>query len=275
MATGYYSLILQYIQLDDETRKIMDHYNAELSEDVKRKIGFTSVDLVEPDGCRQKECNIGNLVSDAFAAYFENLRSNASFVLRSTRSECNNTLALVNGGNIRTSISAGNITYKNAISTLPFSNSLGLFTATGAELLEVFHHSADQFRKGGFMQVSGFQVSYKQKDNQLELDLVKVNCQRGWEPINENATYQVVLNNFIATGGDNYTMISPDSFEDFQYSDFEVFVNYVEKHDDVAIGLEQRITITKSSAAMNLLQANVIAFVVLIQYFWNKQYKTG
>ena len=235
-----------------------------------RKIGFTDVELEEPETCRREECNIGNLISDAFSLYFEEQRVNNSL-----ESECNNTLALINGGNIRSSISKGNITYKAVISTLPFNNELGLLHAKGSDLIDIFKASANQYRKGGFMQVSGFKVSYNlTNDKLLVLDKLQVNCKKGWQDIVANFTYLVVLNDFIAKGGDNYTMINPDNFINYMYSDAEVLTKHIEKVQNATTLIENRVVIVdKSSAASRLLQINMIV-IFLIQVLWNKRYTT-
>ena len=68
--------------------------------------------------------------------------------------------AFVNSGNIRTEIFAGDITWRDIYSVLPYFNELTVVEVTGqqiADLLEFGAHAEpEQF--GGFMQVSG--ISY-------------------------------------------------------------------------------------------------------------------
>ena len=65
--------------------------------------------------------------------------------------------ALVNGGAIRTDLSAGEITYGDILSVFPFNNEICVIEASGQQILDALewgaHGLPDQF--GGFLQVSG------------------------------------------------------------------------------------------------------------------------
>ena len=122
------------------------------------------------------------------------------------------------------------------------------------------------------MQVSGFRVSYKLTDaQQLVLDKVEVNCTRGWQSISSDATYLVVLNNFIANGGDGYSMIKPENYTDYMFIDSDIFTKYIGQVKNATTLIENRLQIVgKSSAAARLLQINMVV-VLLIHFVWNKR----
>ena len=71
------------------------------------------------------------------------------------------TIAIVNGGGIRTGIKAGNITTRHLMSTFPFGNNLALITLNGKDIKHTLELSASLLDKcgrgksGGFLQVSG------------------------------------------------------------------------------------------------------------------------
>lgn len=218
------------------------------------------------------------MIADAFASYFDKrLRGEEAF-----ESQCNTTLSIINGGNIRSSIGKGKISYKDVISTMPFNNQQGLLRATGRELVEIFEHSARQYRRGGFMQMSsGLRVIYNQtggegEHQQLVLHQLQVKCQQGWRPVDNDVTYLIAMNAFIANGGDNYTMINGTNWTDYGLSDSETIIKYIEGVKNVTAVNEGRVQIrpkdSPSSAATVLLSINMLVLLALIQFTWNHRY---
>ena len=250
-----------FITLDNNTAKLVSDIDEKLGEDLKVTIGETKVDLIGPQECRQMECNLGNLIADSFASEFEQLLSNKSIV-----TECNTIFALINGGNIRTSINKGNITYKSIISTLPFNNQLGLLHANGDVLIKIFKHSTYQYRRGGFLQLSNnMKVFYNKTDDQhLVFDKLQVNC-NGWKEVDPSVTYTIVMNGFMAHGGDNYTMINATDWNDYMLNDSDVLIEHVESVKDATTEVTGRINIGKSSA--HLVMFNVQLGLCLLLYY--------
>ncbi|MFQ8760092.1 MAG: bifunctional metallophosphatase/5'-nucleotidase [Intestinimonas sp.] len=95
-------------------------------------------------GNRTEETNLGDLITDAlvWGAEREGEAVDA---------------AVTNGGGIRASIAAGDITKKDVNTVLPFGNTLSIVKVTGAELLEALEASTycTPTAIGGFPQVSG------------------------------------------------------------------------------------------------------------------------
>ena len=251
----------------------MESLSGQLNADLVKVIGFTEVDL-DADTCRYAECNLGNLITDSMARYF----ARRYFDQRQKKDDeetmvCNSTLAILNGGNIRMSISAGNITYKSVLSTLPFGNQQGVLRANGSELRAVFEHSARQFRRGGFMQVSaGLRVTYRHTgaaddgSHHVELAEVEALCQDGWAPLDGSGkVYLVALNEFIAKGGDNYTMISSEGWVDYQLTDLETFTRSIQGAPNATAQVDGRlIFLGKSSASSAGLQMSCLVVVVMM-----------
>lgn len=111
---------------------------------LKRVIGKTGFDLkaVNEKGewlVRDRQTNLGDLVTDAIKDYF------------------NADLSLVNGGGLRADIKAGDITYNNALTTIPFGNKMCLSEIKGSVLLDELEYAVRMLPKtsGGFLHVSG------------------------------------------------------------------------------------------------------------------------
>ena len=157
-------------------------------------------------GNRTEETNLGDLITDAL-------------VWKATQEGEAVDAAITNGGGIRATIEAGDITKKDVNTVLPFGNTLSIIKITGAELLEVLEASTFCTPEaiGGFPQVSGIEFTldtakaYDQGDeypgttyfapktiNRVTITSVGG---KGFDPA---ATYTIATNDFMASGGDTY-----------------------------------------------------------------------
>ncbi len=121
----------------------IDHYNQELSY-LYEVLGTAEIELTinNAEGVRRirsGETNLGDFVADAY------------------RSICQADIALVNGGGIRASVSAGDVTRKSLMDVNPWSNAMCVIEASGQQILDALEHGARNLpeENGGFLQVSG------------------------------------------------------------------------------------------------------------------------
>lgn len=124
-------------------QKKIDNYNDELSY-LYEVLGTADVTLSGDDAqgnwcIRRQETNLGDFVADAYRAV-----SKAD-------------IAIVNGGGIRASINAGEVTRKSLIDVNPFNNSMCIIEVTGQQILDALEHGARDLpgNSGGFLHVSG------------------------------------------------------------------------------------------------------------------------
>jgi 5'-nucleotidase/UDP-sugar diphosphatase len=129
--------------------------------------------------------------------------------------------AVVNSGGIRDSIPAGTVTYKDVLKVQPFGNTLATLTLSGAEVLDYLNAAARMNPgAGGFPHFAG-------------VDLVvtggKVSQARiQGAPLDPSRTYRMVINNFMAVGGDGYpTMTGHASYVDTGFVDADVLRSFV------------------------------------------------
>ncbi len=166
-----------------------------------QKVGNTTVDL-EGDArvVRNKESNLGDLIADA--------------MLFSTTND-KTQIALMNGGGIRASVKAGDVTNADVLLVLPFGNRLVQFDVTGADLLAALENgvsqvNADPGQSGGrFPQVGGlkFSADLSKPVSSRITDVQIGSAQSGFKPLDKAATYRVVTNDFVAAGLDGYTVL--------------------------------------------------------------------
>lgn len=165
-----------------------------------------------PDGNRDSETNLGDLITDAM---LWKIRTDAALEV-----DPEMVVAITNGGGIRATVKAGDITKKDINTVLPFGNTLAVVYVTGAELLEALEASTFCTPKslGGFPQVAGLQFAlktYEKYDANPEpypkstyygpksIQRVTIDNVNG-KAFDPTATYAVVTNNFVAGGGDTY-----------------------------------------------------------------------
>jgi hypothetical protein len=69
-------------------------------------------------------------------------------------------VVLFNGGNFRAPLAAGEVTFGDLYSVLPYDNFLVKVDVSGAKLRECLEYAGGQYGDGGFPQVSGMAVVY-------------------------------------------------------------------------------------------------------------------
>jgi 5'-nucleotidase / UDP-sugar diphosphatase len=113
-------------------------------------------------------------------------------------------IALENAGGIRGDIPAGPITRNQVIAAAPFINSLVTMSVTGAQLREVLEQSLTL--KVGMMQTAGVIVGYDLQRPEYHR-IMTLRLATG-VPVNDEDTYTLVTNSFVATGGDHYETLN-------------------------------------------------------------------
>ena len=160
-------------------------------DEIRNRVVGTAVSEIPGGGrCRIMECPMGNLIADAM---LDRVREQGIEI------------AIQNGGGIRASIDAGEITMGEVLTVLPFQNTLSTFFVSGAVILEALENGVSQMEKGGgrFPQVAGMSFSVRPSAAVGErIADVKVSG----VALDPTKTYGVVSNNFVRNGGDGYAM---------------------------------------------------------------------
>ncbi|MCW5722932.1 MAG: 5'-nucleotidase C-terminal domain-containing protein [Devosia sp.] len=169
--------------------------------------------------CRVQECSMGNLLADAI---LDRVADQGA------------TIAFQNGGGIRASIDAGQITVGDVLTVLPFSNTLATVQISGADVIEALENGVSDVENGAgrFAQVAGLKYTYtlaKPAGERVSDVLVKGEGD-SWVPIDEDASYIIVTNNYVRGGGDGYgTFAQGDNPYDFGPPLEQVVAEYIAK----------------------------------------------
>jgi len=160
---------------------------------------------------RTQESELGNLTADAL------------------RQATGADVAVVNGGNLRTSLPAGKINKGAVLDVFPFNNRVLTLAVDGKTLKSMLELSVQYLPAafGGFLDVSGmtFTVDTKAPAGQ-RVSEVKVQGQ----PLAESKNYMVAVNDFTAFGGDGYEMLKGAQLKGDFGSLEDIFVEYLQKN---------------------------------------------
>jgi len=171
------------------------------------------------ENVRVRETNLGNVVADSLYQYGQTGFSHPTDI------------AVTNGGGLRETIAKGKpITKGNVIAVLPFGNTITQIQVTGQQVLDMFEKSlgsilqVDKAGKtvldengqpllepsGGFLQVSGVKVYYDTNlpsGKRILAVQVKNRTTGLYDRLDLAKIYYLTTNDFLAAGGDGYTML--------------------------------------------------------------------
>src|SRR5690606_39950646 len=104
-------------------------------DELKNKIVAESAEPIDGsrEVCRAAECAMGNLVTDA--------------ILDRTKDQ-GMTIAITNGGGLRSSIDGGPVSMGEVISVLPFQNTVATFQLKGSDLIAAPENGLGQIEEG-------------------------------------------------------------------------------------------------------------------------------
>lgn len=155
-------------------------------------------------------------------------------------------LALMNPGGIRAPLpmpTDGLVRYENLFSVQPFYNNLVTMTLTGAQLLQLLEQQwlGQPSAAGRVLQVSrGFSYAWdasKPAGQRTVPGSVKLNGQA----ITPESRVRVTVNSFIASGGDNFTVLRQGTERRTGQMDIDAFEAYVKANPTIAPGPLDRI----------------------------------
>lgn len=168
-------------------------YLDKLSQELDIAVGKSAVPLDSRRGSvRGEETALGNLIADAM------------------REGVEADVAITNGGGIRgdkTYPAGATLTRRDIQAELPFGNRTVKLELTGAQVLEALEHGVSKVEEGAgrFPSTSGLTMTWSR--NAVPGARVKSVSING-EPLDPAATYTVATNDFLAKGGDGYTVFT-------------------------------------------------------------------
>jgi len=174
---------VEHIEQNPRVLAAMEYFYNLGGEKLNEVIGKTAIMLDgERSNARAKATNLANLLGDAMV-----WKSMADF-------------AITNGGGIRASIKAGDITYRDVLTVLPFGNMIYVVNLTGSEVMRLLQFASGvPAGQGAFPQFGG--ITFTVENGQVKNVLIQ------GKPLEMDRVYKVATNDYMAGGGDGYTVL--------------------------------------------------------------------
>jgi len=211
---------------DAEVKALVTALQRPIQQLANQRIGEATV-VIPRDALPTGETLMGNVIADAM---YEALARGGAVA------------AFINTGGIRGSLEAGPLTYGQAISVQPFSNTLVTLDVTGAELKGALEQGADT---GGRLIPS--------RGSRYRIDLSKPQGSRvsevviNGQPLDEGKTYRIGLLSFTASGGDSHFILRDAKGErrDTGIIDLDALINYIKARSPLTPKPENRISVNR------------------------------
>ena len=236
-AAGDLILMDASVAEDEATKARISEAAAPLDE-IRNEIVAVAAEPIDGarENCRYRECQMGNLVADAM---LERVKGQGIQI------------ALANGGGLRASIDAGDITKGEVLTVLPFQNTLSTFFVSGATIKDALENAVAQYddpeKDGRFAQVSGIKYTITPSAGTGErISDIMVDEGGTWTPLDPAKMYGVVSNDFVRRGGDGYSMfVNAENVYDFGPDLADVAIEYLAEQGPYTPYIDGRITITE------------------------------
>ncbi len=220
------------VEPDPEVASLVDEYAALAEDEAQRKVGEITEDLSRGERSQAGTSPMGRLIADA--------------QLEATADEAGADLAMMNPGGVRDEIpydagEPGVVTFEQLHTVQPFANLLITMTLTGQQIHDVLEQQWSDEGRDHLLAVSaGFGYAYNPEaplGERVDFDSITL----GGEPLQRDAEYRVTVNNFMADGGDGFTVFTDGTDRTGGMVDLDALAAYVERHSPIAPPDDERI----------------------------------
>jgi 5'-nucleotidase len=225
-------VVTRDVARDPAQTELIARYRQALGPIAGRVVGTTSSTITKtavPSG----ESPLGNLIADA--------------QLAATDDEQGAVAAFMNPGGVRADLPAGEVTYEQAFTVQPFANNLVTLDLTGAQVQCLLEQ---QYTTGKVLQPSDT-VRYtvtasgapSTTGNCAGGRVLDETVTIGGVAVVDGQTYRVTVNNFLAGGGDGFTVLTGGTNAVTGPIDLDAFTAYLTAESPVAPPATDRITV--------------------------------
>jgi 5'-nucleotidase len=237
-ATATNRIVTQDVQQDAAAKAILDKYTTLAAPLANRVIGRITADIRSardnPSGQNAAgEQPMGDVIADAM------LEATAPTDFGGA------VAAFMNSGGVRAGLlydqisggeQPGEVTYAEAFTVQPFGNTIVVKTCTGQQIYDVLNQQFNNPAAGSnriMLPSANVRYQWTTVGGPHVVDGT-VSFDGGATPIDKAASYRVAMNNFMADGGDNYTVFRSCTEALGGEVDLDAFARYLGAHSPVA-----------------------------------------
>lgn len=154
------------------------------------------------------ESALGNLIADA------------------QRASMGTDFAFMNPGGIRTDLPAGLLTYHNLFAVHPFGNSLVRMRLTGKQIYDLLNQQWSGQSRPRMLKVSGLTYTW---DNRRPIGDRVLEIRKDGVPIDRAAAYSVTVNDFLAAGGDRFSVLTQGQTREGGPIDLKALIAHIQE----------------------------------------------
>lgn len=209
-----------------QSAQLIENFIKPYRENIDKDLSLVLANAPETiDKSGEWQTPMGNFLSDIT---FE--KSNIIFKQREQKTI---DICLLNHGGIRTVISKGDVTARNAYEIMPFENSAIVVSLKGEQILEMAQYIITE-KKPHPLKGLTFTIG---KDNQPKEILVN------GQPLENTKTYYVVTSDYLVNGGDNMVFFKKATERfDLEYKLRNIIIDYFKAHKVIKAEKDQRIS---------------------------------
>ncbi|MDT3443358.1 MULTISPECIES: bifunctional UDP-sugar hydrolase/5'-nucleotidase [unclassified Pseudofrankia] len=231
-ASAHNQIVTRDVTPDPGVQALVDEYGAKSAPLENRVIGRITTDITRtaaPSG----ETPLGDVIADAQLA------------ATSAADKGGAVAAFMNPGGVRADLTyapsgseqPGEVTYGEAFTTQPFANLLTVISISGDAIKRVLEQ---QYSLNRVLQPAGITYTVSQS---APVGSKVSNIVIGGQPLNPAATYQIAVNNFLAGGGDGFSVFTEGKNPVNQGVDLDAFAAYLTAKSPLAPPATNRVTL--------------------------------
>lgn len=171
--------------------------------------------------------------------------------------------AMTNTGGVRADLHVNDdksISWGSAQAVQPFGNILRVVEMKGSQIVDALNQQYDE-GQAYYLQIAGLHYTYTDQDDANQPYKVVQVFDQNNKPLDMNKTYNVVINDFLAGGGDGFSAFKNTKLVGIVGQDTDAFINYItdmtnEDHPIVAPTTNRKIYMTAAELANANKQEN-------------------
>jgi 5'-nucleotidase len=221
------------LEQDGAVAALVARYDALAAPLAERVVGRISADLTRETNAAG-ESALGDLVADIMLS------------ATGPRAQGGAAIAFTNAGGLRQDLqfsrhAKGAVTYNDLYTVLPFGNALVTLDLTGAQIKAVLEQQSFDDPQKRFLQVSrGFSYAWSTlapAGSHVDPRSLRLNGR----PIDPGRSYRVTVNEFIAQGGDGFTVFAQGQGRQIGRRELDAALDYLKSHSPIAPRKADRI----------------------------------